>query len=58
MRDIDGRRAQLLLDPHDLATQLDAQARVEVRQRLVHQEDARIAHERPPHRNPLPLPAG
>jgi hypothetical protein len=34
-----------------------AQFRVQVGQRLVHQEDRRLAHDRPPHRDPLPLAA-
>jgi hypothetical protein len=34
------------------------QAGVEVGERLIHQEQARIAHNRPRHRHPLPLAAG
>ena len=37
---------------------LDAQLGVEVRQRLVHQEHARLAHDRPAHRDALALAAG
>ena len=36
----------------------DAELRVEVRERLVHQERARLAHDRAPHRDALPLAAG
>src|SRR5581483_3284684 len=41
----------------DLAAHLDTELRVEVRERLVHQERLRIANDRPAHRNPLPLAA-
>ena len=37
---------------------LDAQLRVEVRQRLVHQEHLRVADDRAPHRHALALTAG
>ena len=36
----------------------DPQLRVEVRERLVHEERLRLARDRPPHRDPLALPAG
>ena len=42
----------------DLRTRLDAQLRVEVRQRFVHQEHLRLAHDRTAHRNALTLAAG
>ena len=41
----------------DLGAGLHAQLGVEVRQRLVHQEHLRLAHDRPTHRHPLALPA-
>ena len=56
--DVDGRGADLALDARDLRPHLHAQPRVEVRQRLVHQERLRLAHHRPAHRDPLPLAAG
>ena len=40
------------------AAHLHPKLRVEVRQRLVEQEHLRIAHDRAPHGDPLPLPAG
>ena len=36
----------------------DAELRVEIRKRLVHQKRARLAHDRASHRDALPLPAG
>ena len=56
--DVDRRRPDLLLQPLDLAARLHPQLRVEVGERLVHQEDLRIAHERAPQRDPLLLAAG
>ena len=55
---VDRRRAHALLDPRDLGAHLDAQLRVEVRQRLVHQVRGRLAHDRAPHRDALALAAG
>ena len=46
------------LERRDVGAHLDAQLRVEVRQRLVHQEHARLADDRAAHRDPLPLAAG
>ena len=43
--------------PRDLGAHLDPELRVEVRQRLVHQERLRLAHDRAAHRHPLALPA-
>ncbi len=57
VRDVDGGGADLLLQALDLAARLHAQLRVEVGQRLVHEEDARIAYERPAQRHPLLLAA-
>ena len=42
----------------DLGAHLHAQLRVEVRQRLVHEERCRLAHDRPTHRHALALTAG
>ncbi len=47
-----------LLEPRHLGTHLHAQLRVEVRQRLVHQERGRVAHDRAAHRDPLALATG
>ena len=58
VRDVDRRHAEVALHARDLRAHLDAQARVEVRQRLVHQEDPRVAHDRAPHRDALALTAG
>ena len=55
--DVDRGRADLLLQPPDLAARLGAQLRVEVRQRLVHQEHLRLAHQRAPQRDALRLAA-
>ena len=58
VRDVDRRRLELVLDPRHLGAHLDAQACVEVRERLVHQEHARLADDRATHRNALSLAAG
>ena len=58
VRDVDGRRADLALQAADLGSRLRAQLRVEVRERLVHEEDLRLAHERATERDALALPAG
>ena len=55
--DVDHRRPQLLLQPRDLGAHLHAQLRVEVRERLVHEERLRVADDRPPHRHALALAA-
>ena len=55
---VDGGGAEALLDPRDLGAHLHAQLRVEVRQRLVHQERRRVAHDRAAHRHALALAAG
>ena len=54
---VDRRRADLALDAGDLGAHLHAQLRVEVRQRLVHEQDSRVPHDRAAHRDPLPLAA-
>ena len=58
VRDVDRRHTQVALHAGDLCAHLYAQARVEVRERLVHQEDPRLAHDRAAHRDALALPAG
>ena len=55
---VDRRDAEVVLDPRDLGPHLHSQLRVEVRQRFVHQERLRVPHDRPTHRNPLPLAPG
>jgi hypothetical protein len=42
----------------DVGAHLDAQLRVEVGERLVHQQRVGLTHDRAAHRDPLPLPAG
>ncbi len=56
--DVDRRRAEPRLQAGDVGAGLDAQLGVEVRERLVHQEHARLAHDRAPHRHPLALATG
>jgi hypothetical protein len=56
--DVDHRRAESRLELDDVRSHLDAQLRVEVRQRLVHQEDLRRPHDRPTHGDSLALSAG
>ena len=56
--DVDRRRRRGALQPRDLRAHLHAQLRVEVRQRLVHQERLRVAHDRAAHRDALALAAG
>ena len=53
--DVDRRRPDLPLQSLDLAARLRPQLRVEVRERLVHQENLRLAHDRPPERDALAL---
>ena len=57
VRDVESRRLQTLVQRREVGAHLDAQLRVEVRQRLVHQEGVRLTHDRPAHRNPLALSA-
>ena len=57
MGDVHGRRAHLLLQPLDLAAGLRAQLGVEVRERLVHEEDLGLTDERAPEGDALALPA-
>ena len=46
------------MESGDLGACLDAQLGVEVRERLVHEEDRRLADDRPAERDALPLAAG
>ena len=55
--DVDRRHAEASLQLMDLRSHLHSQLGVEVRQRLVHQERVRLAHDRAPHRHALPLAA-
>ena len=54
---VDRRHPEPALQLVDLGAHLDAQLRVQVRERLVHEEGLRLAHDRTAHRDPLPLPA-
>ena len=56
MGDEDRGRAQPFLEAGDLRTHLHPQLGIQVRQRLVHQKRLGTAHDRAPHRHPLPLP--
>ena len=58
VRDVDGGLAEPLVQLLDLGAHLDAQLGVEVGERLVEQEEHRIAHQRPAHGDALPLAAG
>jgi hypothetical protein len=58
VRDIHGRHREALLELDQLGAGLDPKLGVEVRERLVHQVDLRVADDRPTHRDPLPLSAG
>ena len=58
VRDVDGRDPETLVEACQLGAHVDAQLRVEVRERLVHQERSRFAHDRAAHRDALPLAAG
>ena len=56
--DVDRRDGQFAVQPLQVAADLVAQLRVEIRQRLVEQERLRLAHQRAAHRDPLTLTAG
>ena len=58
VRDVDRRRPEAVLELQDLRARLHAQLRVEVRQRLVHEERRRLAHDRASERDALALAAG
>ncbi len=55
---VDRRDPEIALELRDLGAGLHAQLRVEVGERLVHQERLRLADDRPAHRDALPLTAG
>ena len=57
VRDIDDGRLEPLVEFLDLGTHLHAELCIEIGQRLVEQEGLWIAHNRPTHRNALPLAA-
>ena len=57
VRHVHRRDAEVGLQSGDVGPHLHAQLRVEVRQRLVHQEHAGDAHDRPPHGDSLALAA-
>ena len=57
MGDVDDRGVEVLVEALQLRAHLHAELGVEVRERLVHQECARIAHQRPPERHALLLAA-
>ena len=55
--DVDDRGLEALVEARDLGARLDAQLGVEVRERLVHEEHGRLAHDRPTERDALALAA-
>ena len=57
VRDVHRRDPEPRVQLDQLEPRLDAQLRVEVRERLVHQERVRLAHDRARERDALPLPA-
>ena len=58
VRDVDGRDPEPVVQPRQLGAHVDAELRVQVRERLVHQERLRLAHDRAAHRDALALAAG
>jgi hypothetical protein len=58
VRHEDRRHRQVALQTGNFRAHLDAQLRVEVRERLVHQERTRLADDRAAHRDALALAAG
>ncbi len=56
--DVHRRDAELLMELGERRAHPDAELRVEVRQRFVHEEGLRLAHDRAPHGDALALPAG
>jgi len=56
--DVHGGDAETVLERRDLRAHRHTQLRVEVRQRLVHQEGLRGTHDGATHGHPLPLPTG
>ena len=57
VRDVDRRDAEPLVQSRELGAHVDPELRVEVRERLVHQERGRLADDRPAHRDALALAA-
>ena len=57
VRDVDRRRAEAGVQRRELRAHADPELRVEVRERLVHEERLRLAHDRAAHRHPLALAA-
>jgi hypothetical protein len=53
--DVDRRHTEVPLDPRDLGAHLHSELRVEVRERLVHEEGDGLADDRAAHGHPLPL---
>ena len=58
MGDVDGGDAELLLQGLDLVAHGVPDARIEIGERLIEQENARIDRQRPPKGHTLSLPAG
>jgi hypothetical protein len=58
VRDVDGGDAEPALQGGDLRAGLDAELRVQIGQRFVHEEHLRRTHDRATHRHALPLPTG
>ena len=56
--DVHGGHPKLALESGDLRTGLDTQLRIQVRQRLVHEEDLRVTHDGAAHGHALTLAAG
>ena len=57
VRDVDRRHPEVTLEPCDLRAHLHSQLRVQVRERLVHQERLRVADDCPTHCDALALTA-
>jgi hypothetical protein len=53
--DVDECRLQPIVELADLSPRLDAQFGIQIGERLVEQEGLGLTHDRPPHRDPLPL---
>ena len=58
MGDVDDGHPEILLQRADLLAHRPAQTGIEVRERLVEQQDIRLEHQRARHRDPLLLAAG
>ena len=57
VRDVEHRGRELALDPRQLDAQLRPEAVVQARERLIHQERARLTDDRPTQRDALRLAA-